>query len=251
MKAREHTDAGTGYPGPDGQRVRRMFAEIAHRYDFLNHFLSASIDRRWRRIAAEKVRELLRPSPSPICVDLCSGTGDLALELHRRLGVRVVASDFCHPMLTRSNSKILTSGFSQVIRTVEADALTLPFSSQFFDAATNAFGLRNLEDPRRGLAEMLRVLKPGGAAVILEFSKPVAPVVRQVFGFYFRNILPRLGSLISGQGFAYQYLPDSVRKFPAQQELVRLMSAVGFVEVGYRNLSGGIAALHWGTVDAR
>jgi demethylmenaquinone methyltransferase/2-methoxy-6-polyprenyl-1,4-benzoquinol methylase len=150
-------------------------------------------------------------------------------------------------MLTRSNGKIAAAGFDRRIRTIEADALNLPLAAQSFDAITNAFGLRNLEDPRRGLAEMIRLLKPGGVAVVLEFSKPVVPVLRQVFNFYFRNILPRLGSLISGQGFAYQYLPDSVRKFPSQTELAAIMKSVGFQNVSYRNLTGGIAALHWGT----
>ena len=128
--------------------------------------------------------------------------------------------------------------------------MNLPFVDGSFSAVTIAFGLRNLEDPARGLTEMYRVLAPGGALVVLEFSKPVVPVFRQIFNFYFRYILPKLGAAISGDGSAYQYLPDSVRKFPAQAELVELMSAVGFRDVDYRNLSGGIAALHWGRKDA-
>jgi demethylmenaquinone methyltransferase/2-methoxy-6-polyprenyl-1,4-benzoquinol methylase len=226
--------------------IQRMFGQIAHRYDFLNHFLSASIDKRWRWLAVEKVQDMLSGKGAAICVDLCSGTGDLALELHRRLKLPVVASDFCHPMLTRSNAKILRAGFRSAIQTIEADALSLPFPSSAFDAATNAFGLRNLVDTRGGLAEALRVLKPGGAVVILEFSKPVRPIFRDVFNLYFRKVLPLVGSLLSGQGFAYQYLPDSVQKFPSQDELAEMMRSVGFVDTGYRNLSGGIAALHWG-----
>jgi demethylmenaquinone methyltransferase/2-methoxy-6-polyprenyl-1,4-benzoquinol methylase len=232
------------YLGPDSRRVQEMFAGIAHRYDFLNHFLSASIDRRWRRIAVNKVRELAGAAPSSklLCLDVCSGTGDLALALHRGLQCDVVASDFCHPMLTIANAKV--KGVR--VRNVEADALNLPFADGSFTALTIAFGLRNLEDPRRGLSEMRRVLKPGGAVVILEFSKPVVPVFKHVFNFYFRHILPKLGALISGDGGAYQYLPDSVRKFPAQEQLVEFMTNAGFGNVGYRNLSGGIAALHWG-----
>jgi demethylmenaquinone methyltransferase/2-methoxy-6-polyprenyl-1,4-benzoquinol methylase len=230
------------YPGPDSRRVQQMFAGIAHRYDFLNHFLSASIDRRWRKVAVHKVLELTGPSPPALCLDLCSGTGDLALALNRGLGCDVVASDFCHPMLTRANAKSRGTR----VRNVEADALNLPFADHSFDALTIAFGLRNLEDPRRGLEEMQRVVRPGGALVILEFSKPVVPVLKHAFNFYFRHILPKLGALISGDGSAYQYLPDSVRKFPTQEELVELMSGAGFREVSYRNLSGGIAALHWG-----
>ena len=232
------------YPGPDSRRVQQMFAGIAHRYDFLNHFLSASIDRHWRRIAVNTVRELAGSSPSLLCLDVCSGTGDLALALHRELRCDVVASDFCHPMLMRANAKV--KGLR--IRNVEADALNLPFSDGSFNALTIAFGLRNLEDPRRGLTEMRRVLKPGGALVILEFSKPVVPVFKHVFNFYFRHILPKLGAVISGDGAAYQYLPDSVRTFPSQEQLLQLMTSAGFGNVGYRNLSGGIAALHWGVL---
>jgi demethylmenaquinone methyltransferase/2-methoxy-6-polyprenyl-1,4-benzoquinol methylase len=233
MKANE-------YRGPDSRQVRQMFAGIAPRYDFLNHFLSASIDRRWRKIAVAKVRELLPPSSAATCLDVCSGTGDLAIALRRTLGHSVVATDFCHPMLTRAARK------ERAIPNVEADALSLPFRDQSFDAVTIAFGLRNLEDPVRGLSEIHRLLRPTGAAVILEFSKPVVPIFRNIFGFYFRYILPQLGAAISGDANAYQYLPDSVAKFPAQEELVELMRTVGFKNVGYRNLSGGIAALHWG-----
>ena len=229
------------YLGPDSRRVREMFAGIAHRYDFLNHFLSGSIDRRWRRAAVNKIQELIGSMPSPLCLDVCSGTGDLAMALNRSLSCDVIASDFCHPMLTRANAKLT----GQAVRNVEADALSLPFHDRCFDALTIAFGLRNLEDPRRGLNEMRRVLKPGGALVILEFSKPVAPILKHVFNFYFRYVLPKLGAAISGDGRAYQYLPDSVRKFPAQDELLDLMRFAGFKNPSYRNLSGGIAALHW------
>jgi demethylmenaquinone methyltransferase / 2-methoxy-6-polyprenyl-1,4-benzoquinol methylase len=227
--------------GPDSRQVQEMFAGIAHRYDFLNHFLSASIDRRWRRVAVEKVHELIDPAASPVCLDLCSGTADLAIALHRGLKCDVVASDFCHPMLIRAAVKC--AGLR--VRNVEADALSLPFQDRSFDALTIAFGLRNLEDPVRGLNEMHRVLKPGGALVILEFSKPVTPLFKTAFNFYFRHILPKLGALISGDGNAYQYLPDSVGKFPDQEHLMELIRSSGFEDVGYENLSGGIAALHW------
>lgn len=233
---------GAEFHGPDGRIVRQMFGEIAHRYDFLNHFLSASIDRRWRRLAAAKVAEHLSPSDSAVCLDLCSGTGDLAIELHQRLHLPVVASDFCHPMLVLSVQKTQ----ALPIRTVEADSMATPFADNSFNAVTVAFGLRNLEDPKQGLAEMRRVLKPGGVLVVLEFSRPVIPIMRQAFQFYFHRILPRLGAWISGQGSAYQYLPDSVSRFPAQRELAGLMADVGFQSIRYRNLSGGIAALHWG-----
>jgi len=245
MKAREDGEA-RAYRGPDSGAVQRMFAAIAHRYDFLNHFLSLSTDKQWRRIAVDKVADLRLPSVAPVCIDLCTGTGDLAIAVHRRLGVTVIASDFCHPMLQRAAAKIRTVGFETGIQAVGADALALPFPEASFDVATMAFGLRNLEDPARGLLEVRRILKPGGAAIILEFSKPVVPVFRQVFNFYFRNVLPQLGAAISGDKAAYRYLPDSVAMFPSQDELAGLMRLAGFADVAYRNLYGGIAALHWG-----
>src|SRR5436309_10325852 len=133
------------YPGPDSRSVQRMFAGIAHRYDFLNHFLSASIDRRWRKIAVRKIQELTGSLPPRLCLDLCSGTGDLALALQKGLGCEVVAADFCHPMLTRATTKFE----GRPICNVESDALSLPFPDQSFDALTIAFGLRNLDDPLR------------------------------------------------------------------------------------------------------
>ena len=234
-------DPGRQYRGPDGRRVQEMFAGIAHRYDFLNHFLSASIDRRWRQVAVRKVRGLLRTAPT-LCLDCCSGTGDLAVTLSKGLDCPVIASDFCHPMLTRALEKCR----QLPVRNVEADALDLPFADKSFDALTIAFGLRNLENPQCGLREMRRVIRPGGALVILEFSKPIVPVMGSAFNFYFHHILPRIGAVISGDRKAYQYLPDSVRQFPAQAELAEWLQATGFTDVGYRNLTGGIAALHWG-----
>jgi len=223
-----------------------MFGEIAHRYDFLNHVLSVSIDRRWRKLAAATVQEYVRNQESAICLDLCSGTGDLAIELHRRLKITVVASDFCHPMLVRALTKTRDRHLNNSISTVESDSLAIPFRNGVFNAVTVAFGLRNLEDPNRGLAEMRRVLQPEGVAVILEFSRPVVPVLNSLYQFYFHRILPRVGAWISGQKTAYTYLPDSVDRFPNQTELASMMEKTGFRNVGYRNLSGGIAALHWG-----
>jgi len=248
MKARTAAESASrsAFQGPDGKIVRQMFGEIAHRYDFLNHVLSVSIDKYWRRLASAKVAEYLRPAASTLCLDLCSGTGDLAIELHRRLQSPIVASDFCHPMLVRSLSKTRSMQVDGAIRTVESDSMATPFAGDTFDAVTVAFGLRNLEDPEEGLKEMRRVLKSGGVVVVLEFSRPVIPVLRQAFQFYFHHVLPRLGAWISGQRTAYTYLPDSVSRFPAQRELAGAMERLGFREVSYRNLSGGIAALHWG-----
>jgi demethylmenaquinone methyltransferase/2-methoxy-6-polyprenyl-1,4-benzoquinol methylase len=223
-----------------------MFGEIAHRYDFLNHVLSVSIDRRWRRLAAAKVQEHVGKDTTALCLDLCSGTADLAIELHRLLNVRVVASDFCHPMLVRGLLKIRQRQLDRAITSIEADSLAIPFRTNAFNAVTVAFGLRNLEDPMLGLSEMRRVLQPDGVCVVLEFSRPVIPFLSKAFHFYFHRILPRIGAWISGQKNAYTYLPESVDRFPDQTQLASIMEKVGFRNVGYRNLSGGIAALHWG-----
>src|SRR5262249_36790700 len=149
------------YRGPDSRRVQEMFAGIAHRYDFLNHFLSVSMDRRWRSLAVRKIQTLMHAAVPRLCLDVCSGTGDLAVALQRGLGCEVVGSDFCHAMLTRANSKIER----RPVQIVEADTLRLPFRDHCFDALTIAFGLRNLEDLSRGLIEMRRVLRPGGVIV--------------------------------------------------------------------------------------
>lgn len=228
-------------PTGKAARVRQMFAEIAPRYDFLNHALSLNIDRRWRRFVVSCVADLLR-RPRALALDLCCGTGDLAIELGR-LG-ETCGVDFCHPMLRISLPKV--SGSANAVSIVEADALSAPFADASFEVVTVAFGLRNLESVEGGLEEIYRLLKPGGRAAVLEFSRPVLPVFRQLFQFYFLKILPRIGNAISGSSFAYQYLPESVRAFPDQQRLAAHMRAVGFSGVTYYNLFGGVAAVHVG-----
>jgi demethylmenaquinone methyltransferase/2-methoxy-6-polyprenyl-1,4-benzoquinol methylase len=163
------------------------------------------------------------------------------LEKHSR----VIGCDFCHPMLVIGNEKIRTKQVRRALL-AEGDALRLPFADCSFDVVTIAFGLRNLEHVEGGLAEILRVLKPGGCAAALEFSRPVIPVFRQAFEFYFHNILPHLGSLVSGSNGAYRYLPASVRAFPDQKRLAGMMREVGYTNVRYHNLTGGVAALHLG-----
>lgn len=219
-----------------------MFAEIAPKYDRLNHLLSVNIDKIWRRFTVKNLMDVLE-KPDAVALDLCCGTADLTLELERH--ARVIGCDFCHPMLVIGNEKIAARESGNA-RLAEGDALHLPFGDQSFDAVTNAFGLRNLESVETGLAEIYRVLKPGGRAAILEFSRPVVPVFRQLFEFYFHNILPRIGGLISGSSAAYTYLPKSVKNFPDQKRLAEMMRSAGFVNVRYHNLSGGIAALHLG-----
>ena len=231
-------------PGKD-RALRAMFAEIAPSYDWLNHVLSINIDKLWRRRTVGKLEDILS-KPDSLALDICCGTGDLAIELGRR--TRVIGCDFCHPMLLIGKNKVSSRKASngKPILLAEGDALRLPFASQQFDAVTIAFGLRNLASVETGLEEILRVLKPHGRAAILEFSQPVIPLLRGAFGFYFNHILPRIGALVSGSSFAYQYLPDSVRAFPNQIRLAEMMRAAGFANVKYENLSGGIAALHTG-----
>jgi demethylmenaquinone methyltransferase / 2-methoxy-6-polyprenyl-1,4-benzoquinol methylase len=221
-------------------RVREMFGRIAKRYDLLNHILSGNVDRRWRRTVAARVREKLSSSSSRV-LDVACGTGDLSLTLFEMTGAEVVGSDFCRPMLEIAASKI-----PRQIPLVEGDALDLPFRDGSFDVTTIAFGLRNLASVEGGLAELRRILKPGGWVAVLEFSKPSNPVLRPLFGLYFTKVLPVMGGVISGSRNAYAYLPASVQKFPDQQQLSLLMRQAGFEQVQFENLTGGIAALHMG-----
>lgn len=232
------TDLG---PGGKAARVRSMFAEIAPRYDFLNHALSMNIDKRWRRFVIREVAERLR-KPGATALDLCCGTAELSLELGALAPTTGI--DFCHPMLELGMKKIRRSQLP--IDLVEGDALSVPFGDSTFDVVTVAFGLRNVEGVESGLREINRLLKPGGRGAVLEFSHPRIPVFRNLFHFYFTRLLPRIGNAVSGSSFAYQYLPESVQAFPDQEGLASLMRAVGFSDVRYYNLFGGVACLHLG-----
>ncbi|MGQ0541920.1 MAG: bifunctional demethylmenaquinone methyltransferase/2-methoxy-6-polyprenyl-1,4-benzoquinol methylase UbiE [Blastocatellia bacterium] len=223
--------------------VREMFSGIAGRYDLLNHLLSANIDKRWRRLVREKLSSVLSRKDS-VVLDVACGTGDLSIELQTHSKGRVIGSDFCRPMLEVAQQKQKSLDFG--IPYVEGDAMTLPFSEGEFDAVTIAFGLRNLSDFGGGLYELHRVLKPDGLIAILEFSSPVVPGFRQAFNFYFNRILPRIGGAVSGSRGAYEYLPDSVSKFPDQKRLAEMMAETGFANIEYKNLTGGIAAIHTG-----
>lgn len=224
--------------------VREMFSGIAKRYDFLNHFLSVNIDKRWRRLVSRELKETLA-DPEALVLDVACGTGDLAVELRRSGKARVIGTDFCRPMLEIAAEKNEKTGLS--IPYLEADGMNLSFADGTFDAITIAFGLRNFSNWEAGLREFHRLLKPGGRLAILEFSAPVVPGFRQAFGFYFSKVLPRIGGAVSGSRGAYEYLPNSVSRFPDQKNLARMLEEVGFEAVRYRNLTGGIAALHLGT----
>ncbi len=224
-------------------RIRQMFGEIAPWYDFLNHFLSLNIDQRWRRRVVRLTAPELRPG-RPI-LDVCTGTGDLALAYHRHCGaaVPIVACDFCHPMLVRAAQKALNRG--AVIPWVEADAQRLPFPINTFQLVTVAFGLRNISDPDLGIAEMVRVLQPGGRLAILEFATPRMPLLRRVYLAYFRYILPLIGQCLArNRHAAYRYLPESVLQFPEYDALLERLRRQGLVEERYVPLSGGIAVLY-------
>ncbi|REK13065.1 MAG: bifunctional demethylmenaquinone methyltransferase/2-methoxy-6-polyprenyl-1,4-benzoquinol methylase UbiE [Planctomycetota bacterium] len=224
-------------------RVKRMFAEIAARYDRMNHVLSLGTDYYWRWRTVRKVP----PQGSEPILDLCTGTGDLALAYARATtnGTPVVGADFCHPMLVIGRKK--ADGQDRVTF-VEADAQSLPFADNLFQIVSVAFGLRNVADTDRGLREMLRVCRPGGRVVVLEFSLPRWQPFRFCYGFYFRHVLPRIGQwLARNRQDAYQYLPDSVGEFPAGEALAERMRAAGASDVRYYPLTLGVATLYVGT----
>ena len=247
-KPRSLTAGGTTTgKGADEQatasEVRTMFATVAPRYDLLNHLLSAGFDIRWRRATVRSLKPVIS-RPSSIVADLCCGTGDLALALRRASAGAVLGTDFCHPMLQRAREKSSRVGGHTAF--LEADTLRLPFRDSSLDAVTIAFGFRNLVNYRRGIQEMRRVLRPGGMVAILEFSHVTWPIFGPLFRTYFRRVLPRLGAWISGVQGPYQYLPDSVSRFPDQEALSDLLREEGFSGVRHRNFTGGVAALHLG-----
>jgi demethylmenaquinone methyltransferase/2-methoxy-6-polyprenyl-1,4-benzoquinol methylase len=222
--------------------VREMFDRIAPRYDVLNRVMTGGLDGRWRQAAAAAADV----SAGGRAIDVCTGTGDLALALADRLTPlgEVVGVDFSEPMLARARRKAERAGAE--VRFLAADALALPFPDGAFDAATVAFGARNLADLDAGLREMSRVVRPGGRVVVLEITAPER--LRAAHGVWFDRAIPRLGRLVSGDGAAYAYLPASVKRFPAPRELAARLAAAGLVEVRWRTFLGGIVALHHGRV---
>lgn len=235
-----------GSPGDangTARAVREMFGRVAPRYDFLNHLLSLGRDIAWRKAAARELRATLA-RPGSVAVDVCCGTGDLALALARFSVGKVFGADFSRPMLARARDKARAS--RRAVHFLEADTLNLPFADASLDVISAAFGFRNLADYAQGLREMYRVLKPDGQAAILEFSSVRWPVFGPIFRFYFHHILPRLGTWISGVRGPYEYLPQSVALFPDQEQLAAAMREAGFAQVRYRNFFGGVAALHVG-----
>lgn len=226
------------------QQVAHMFDNIAHSYDFLNHFFSLGIDVLWRK----KALRILRKEQPKVLLDVATGTGDFALEAVR-MGLkptRIVGVDISEGMLEVGRKKIAKKGLSEIIEMRLGDSENLPFSDNSFDAFTVAFGVRNFEDLEAGLKDMLRVMRPGGLGVILEFSKPQSFPMKQLFGFYFRFVMPLIGKLVSKDSSAYTYLPESVQAFPEGQAFLDIMEDCGYTDVKRKSLTGGIASIYLG-----
>jgi demethylmenaquinone methyltransferase/2-methoxy-6-polyprenyl-1,4-benzoquinol methylase len=221
--------------------VRRMFSEIAPRYDLLNHVLSLNIDRAWRRAAIRELR--IERNPAGTYLDICAGTLDVsAMIASTHPSANIIGADFAEPMLRAGVSKI----GDRNIAPVTADALMLPLRDNSVSGAIVAFGIRNVADLDEGLREVNRVLAPGSRFVILEFSTPRSRVVNSAYQLYFNHVLPRIGAIVSGHGTAYTYLPKSVANFPATDALAQRMKGAGFANVSWRSFTMGIVAIHIG-----
>ena len=225
--------------------VNRMFDRIAGVYDAMNRTMTAGLDRRWRERAADRAELRLGER----ALDVCCGTGDLALELARRVGTggSVVGCDFSEPMLARAREKAARSGIGQV-EFEWADALELPYQDGSFDAVTVGFGVRNFADLERGLAELARVLRPGGRLSVLEITQPQRPPLSWFFRIWFDRVVPVLGTL-AGDRDAYSYLPASVKRFPAPDNLAAMIAATGIGQLRWLLLGGGIITIHSGVKE--
>lgn len=237
------TPAGATDERSAARAVRQMFDEIAPRYDLLNHVLSMNVDRLWWRRTAHAFSHILSRSDARV-LDLCAGTGDMSVALHTAAAklngnAAICALDFSHPMLQHGLAKYR----EKKIQPLEADALQLPLADSSVDLVVSAFGFRNLANYDAGLREIFRVLKPGGEVGILDFSEP-GGLLGKLYGFYFRRVLPRIGALISGVRSAYEYLPASVHKFPAPEQMLARMKSVGFSDANWTPYTFGIAGLY-------
>ena len=223
-------------------QVSRMFDNIAWRYDFLNHFLSLGIDHKWRRRA---IHILSQVSPESI-LDVACGTGDLSIEALKLKPRKIIGVDISQGMLAKGREKLEKKDRKKIITLVQGDSEALQFDDEAFDAVMVAFGVRNFEDLDQGLAEMLRVLKPGGLLVVLEFSKPGSQFFKKIFNLYFSRILPFMGSLFSKDASAYSYLPESVNAFPDRSDFLDIMRKAGFTDTCFEELTMGIVCLYYG-----
>lgn len=223
--------------------VESMFDSIAWRYDFLNHFLSFNIDRFWRRRAIKIISESYK---SPFILDVATGTADLAIAAMKLNPSKITGIDISHKMLEIGKEKIRRKGFTGKIELVPGDSENIPFSDDNFDVAMVAFGVRNFSDPVRGLKEMNRVIRKSGMIMVLEFSKPSGFPFKPIYNIYFRNILPFFGRLFSKDKAAYRYLPESVMKFPDNEEFLKLLIQAGFSGIHQVKLTGGVASIYTG-----
>lgn len=222
------------------QQVEQMFDHIAPKYDFLNHFLSMGVDRLWRRKA---IRMLKSYRPSRI-LDVATGTGDFAVEAAKIGPSEIIGFDLSEQMIRVGAEKVKRLKLDYLIHFEKGDSEQMPFASESFDAITVAFGVRNFENLEKGLQEFQRVLKPGGVAMILEFSRPRAFPFKQLYLFYFRHILPFVGGMVSNDSSAYTYLPESVMAFPDDQDFLRILASTGFSRCRQRRLTMGIATIY-------
>lgn len=229
-----------------GEQIQQMFGAIAPRYDFLNHLLSFGIDKRWRKIAVR----LVKVADGGRVLDVATGTGDVVIEIARITSpaVKITGADFSPEMVALANEKIAATPYADRVDFKVAPCEDLPFPSCSFDSVTIAFGIRNVVDRRLGLAELWRILKPGGRLVILEFSTPRSALFRWCYHFYFKNVLPVIGGMFSKYN-AYKYLPDSVLEFPSSEEFCETLTDIGFRHVRCQPLTFGIASIYAGTKE--
>ncbi len=224
------------------EKVEHMFDSIATRYDLLNRVLSGGIDKSWRR----KAIDLLKPLQPKQILDIATGTADLAIEAVRLNPEHITGVDISAQMLQVGREKLVKKGLDKLITLQQADSEALPFETGTFDAVTVAFGVRNFEHLEKGLAEINRVLRPGGMLVVLEFSQPTKTPVKQAYRFYSKHILPRVGQLVSKERSAYEYLPESVEAFPYGESFLQILRKTGFAEATCRPLTFGIASIYTG-----
>ena len=224
------------------QEVAEMFDNISARYDFLNHFLSLGIDKIWRRKAIKQLRSI----PVKKIIDIATGTGDFAIAALKLNPEEVIGLDISAGMLAVGEQKMIKNKVDSIIKMQLGDSENIPYDSNYFDALTVGFGVRNFENLEMGLTEMLRVLKPGGKAVILEFSKPKRFPIKQIFGFYSRYFIPFFGKRISKDAQAYSYLPESVAAFPEGKDFEDILRKIGYKNIESTLVSGGIATIYAG-----
>ncbi|MCU0378171.1 MAG: bifunctional demethylmenaquinone methyltransferase/2-methoxy-6-polyprenyl-1,4-benzoquinol methylase UbiE [Bacteroidales bacterium] len=229
--------------GASREKVEAMFDSISHRYDLLNRLLSLGTDKRWRRKAINIIGEHIKASS---ILDVATGTADLAIEALMLKPDQITGIDISEKMLAAGQEKLERHGYSEKIRLIKGDSEKILFPDNMFDAVMSAFGVRNFENTVTGLGEMLRVIRPGGMIMVLEFSRPGWFPLRQIYGFYFRKILPWIGRKVSGDPDAYSYLPDSVMSFPDNENFLALLRNVGFAGAEQCRLSGGIASIYYG-----